>query len=110
MEAGAVEVEAPAVEAGVVEAEEPTVEAEAPVGALLDGAGGLGGGGRGGGGWGGAGLGVVEDGALLDRVPAEASKRRPEDWHWPGRGGGLGAAARMETGGGGRRGVPAGGG
>jgi hypothetical protein len=81
MEAGAVEVEAPAVEAGIVEAEEPTVEAEAPVGALLDGAGGLGGGGRGGGGWGGAGLGVVEEWALLDR----ASKRRSEDWRRTGR-------------------------
>jgi hypothetical protein len=65
-----VEAEAPTVEAGVVEAEEPMVEAEAPVGALLDGAGG---------GRGGAGLGVVEDGVLLDRALAGASKRRPED-------------------------------
>jgi hypothetical protein len=63
-----VEAEAPTVEAGVV-------EAEAPVGALLDGAGG---------GRGGAGLGVVEDGVLLDRALAGASKRRPEYWRQPG--------------------------
>jgi hypothetical protein len=92
-----VEVEALAVEAGVVEVEEPTVEAEVPameartveaeepVAALLDGARGPGGGGWGDGGRGGAGLGVVEDGALLDRAPTGASKRRPEDWRWPGR-------------------------
>jgi hypothetical protein len=64
-----VEAEAPTVEAGVV-------EAEAPIGALLDGAGE---------GRGSAGLGVVEDGVLLDRALAGASKRRPEYWRQPGR-------------------------
>jgi hypothetical protein len=82
-----------------VEAEAPAVEAEAPAGALLDGAGGPGSGGWDGGGRGGAGLGVVEDGALLDWAPAGASKRKPEDWHRRGRGGGRGAAARAEVGG-----------
>jgi hypothetical protein len=82
-----------------VEAEAGAVEAEAPAGALLDGASGPGSGGWGGGGRGGAGLGAVEDVALLDRAPVGASKRKLEDWHRPGRGGGRGAAARAEVGG-----------
>jgi hypothetical protein len=81
-----------------VEAEQLMVEAEAPVGALLDGAGG---------GRGNARLGLVEDGVLLDRALAGASK------YWcqpgrqsPGRGGGRGrggARGRRPAAGAGRR-------
>jgi hypothetical protein len=69
-----------------VEAEEPMVEAEAP---------------------------TVEDGVLLDRALAGASKRRPEYWRQPGRrspgrGGGQGrgqggARGRRPAAGAGRR-------